>query len=317
MKLIKTHFLLGCLYVLACGIAHAQSSVPQEDSTQNKGMKDFQGDGYYWYKKEPEKKVKPPEEKKPMASGSGEAKPDAMSTAWLRENMPKLRDLAIDNPTKENVANYMYAQRVVLDKSQNFSQAVKEVVATDPFLDENNRLPVASFAQVAQMRDISKGKDEVLKHLASKGGIWVFTDTPDKCSACESYINNVLIGTVGAEGLVTKNKFEFKKIYVRTPEGRIAAKKLGLKGTPTTVFVVPPSGYYIVSQGLMAQDNLFERMLVASKAYGILEKEWLDKANPFGKDVLTAEQISGFSSDSTPSEVIANLRKKINGEPKP
>ncbi len=310
--------LLGGLFIFVGEPAFSQqdesieNTVPVEDA-QNKGMKDFQGGGYYWYKKNPEG-PKPPlaEKKKNSDAMSASKKPEAMSTEWLRENMPKLRDLAIDNPTRENVANYMYAQRVVLDKAQNFSQAVKEVVATDPFLDENNRLPAAAYAQVSQMRDIKKGKEDVLNHLATKGGIWVFTDTSDKCSACEDYINNTLIGTPGAEGLVAKYKFDFKKIYVRTEEGRAAVKRLDLKGTPTTVFVVPPSGIYIISQGLMAQDGIFERMLVASKAYGIMDKEFIDKANPYGVGVLTTDDLSGFSADASPSDVITNLRSKIN-----
>lgn len=283
------------------------------DETQNKGMKDFKGDGYYWYKKIPEKPMIKPKEEKKTAEASPD-KPKSMSTEWLRENMPKLRDLAIDNPTKENVANYMYAQRVVLDKAQNFAQAVKEVVATDPFLDENNRIPFGNYAISMQMREFDKGRDEVFKSLAAKGGIWVFTDTPDKCAGCETYINNVITGIPGVPGLATKYNFEFRKIYVRSKEGKVAAKALKLKGTPTTVFVIPPSGYFVVSQGMMAGSALSERMLVAAKSYGVIDADLIEKANPYSKGILTTKEIAAAPSNESPTDVMAGFRKRLNGQ---
>lgn len=300
------------------GLAVCLSAFSQvEPNAGSKMFDDFKGDGFYWYKKEPEKRVEKKEELKPEAfiqqSIQQDSKPQALSTAWLRANLPILRDKAIDDPTRENVANLMYAQRIVLDKGQNFSQAVKETVATDPFLDENNRVPVSQYAQVSQLGDIRKSKDEVLNYLSTISGIWVFVDTPEKCSACESYVNDVLVGSNGLTGFVGKHKFEFKKIYVNTPEGQAAAKALNLKLTPTTVLVVPPNGYYLISQGLMHESLLYERMLVASKAYGLLPKDLIDKANPYGKGILTQQEMAGFSADQSPAEVMKNFREKING----
>lgn len=40
---------------------------------------------------------------------------EAFSAAWLRENLPRLMDKAIDDPTQENVAAYLYAQRALLE----------------------------------------------------------------------------------------------------------------------------------------------------------------------------------------------------------
>lgn len=306
-------FLLGVFLgaIALCGapyIAHAQQSQAKPSQFQN-----FEGDGYYWYKKEPEPKpevkpeIKPQNPSKPAPPG-----PAPLSTQWLRENLPKLLDAAIDNPTKENVANYMYAQRIVLDKSQNYSQAAKEVVATDPFLDENNRIPVSGFAQLAQQRDIKKSQDSVLSHLATKSGIWVFVDYPEKCSACEAYVSNVL--TAKGEGIASKYGFSFKKINVATAEGKIIAKKFNLKITPTTALVVPPTGVYLISQGLMARDQLYERILVASKSYGLLPKELQDAANPYGKGITTQEQLEGIAASTDPADVMRGFRQRIQGQ---
>ncbi len=309
----RSPFLLGAL-LLVWGVNAQQPASSM--------FEPFKGDGFYWYKKQVDPEVvKPEEPPKPVAAPATPAKPvkklpSAMSTEWLRENMPKLRDIAIDNPTKENVANYMYAQRVVLDKSQNFASAVKEVVATDPFLDENNRVPFSQYAQVFQLREISKAKVDILNHLSNLTGIWVFVDTPDKCSGCESYVNDVLVGGNGVPGIATQHKFHFKKIYVNTPEGKLAAENLKLKVTPTTVLVSPPNNFFLVSQGLMAQDQLVDRIVVAAKSQDLLPKSLLERVDPYSKGVMSGSDFDGFSPTASPSDVMKNMRERINGEKK-
>ena len=220
--------------------------------------------------------------------------------------------MAIDNPTKENVANYMYAQRVVLDKSQNFSERVKEVVATDPFLDENNRVPLAQFAQVEFTRQERRGRAEALDFIAKSAGIWVFIDKPEKCTACAAYVNDVLLSPVG--GIKKEHGFSVRVVDVSTEAGINAARRLSLTVTPTTVLVIPPNGYYLVSQGLMSSERLHERIVIAAKTNGLLTPEQMVKINPYGKGVMSKADIDGFPITGNPSDAMSSLRKKINGE---
>lgn len=309
MKRTQTLLLLGMTFSML-GNTGAQSSRPSQ-------FDEFKGDGYYWYKKDPEPpKVVPPKPPKPVVAAPA-GKPDepkALSAEWMRANMPKLLDLAVDNPTKENVANYMYAQRVLLDKSQNFSEKVKEVVSTDPFLDENNRVPIAQFAQPAFARGVKAGQDEVLSYLAGKGGIWVFVDGPEKCSACAGYVQDILLGSKANKGVATKYDFNFRQIDIRTEQGKAAAKKLKLTVTPTTVLVMPPSGFFLVSQGLMSQSALSERLLIAAKANGSLPKDMEEKVNPYAKGLLTTEEMGGLVAQPDPSDVMKSMRERIKGD---
>jgi len=302
----KLLFLLG-------GVAGVLSPV-NSFSARPSQFDDFKGDGYYWYKKEPE--VKPEEKPKPApapVAAPSKQEPKALSVEWFRLNMPKLLDAAIDNPTKENVANYMYAQRVLLDKSQNFSTAVKEVVAMDPYLDENNRVPIAQFAQPGFERGISNSKTAALDFLGSQAGLWVFVDEPDKCSACETYVQNILVGSKANKGIATLHKFDFRKINVRTPEGQAAAKRLNLKVTPTTMLVIPPKSFYLVSQGLMSQPALTDRLLIAAKTGGHLPKEYLERVNPYDKGVLTTDDLNGVAPSNDPAAVMKSMRDRIKG----
>lgn len=296
---------------VAIFIAAISSSSIAQVASQASQFDSFRGDGYYWYKSEPEPaKLKPKEKPKTQVSPIDAQQP--LSVEWFRQNMPKLLDMAVDNPTKENVANYMYAQRVVLDKSQKFSEQVKDVVATDPFLDENNRVPFAQFAQNEFIRDANKSKRQILDFVARQAGIWVFVDKPEKCSACAAYVNDVLTSPVG--GIQKEHGFSVRVVDVGTEKGRIAAKKLGLKVTPTTVLAIPPNGYYLVSQGLMASDRLHERIIIAAKTNGLLTEEYLAKVNPYDKDVLSKKDLDGFALNGNPTQVMSALRQQIKGE---
>lgn len=311
MKPLATSFLLGVAGIL---VGQALAQGPRTNSS----FGEFQGDGYYWYKQDPEEeKPAPPPKAQPVPATPAKPTkegPKALSAEWMRANMPKLLDAAVDNPTPENVSNYMYAQRVLLDKSQNFSNRVKEVVATDPFLDENNRVPIAQFAQAGFMRDMKTGQTEVMNFLANKAGIWVFVDKPSKCAACDGYVQNVIVGNQAAKGVASQYNFNLRKIDVSTPQGKAAAKKLNLKVTPTTVLVMPPNNFFLVSQGLMSQTQLTERLLIAAKASGTLPKDLDEKVNPFNKGVLSTEEMGGLSASESPSDVMKHMRERIKGE---
>lgn len=80
-------------------------------------------EGWFFYK-DPKELPPPPSPilVPPKPADTANKAPDKdqqepFSVSWLRENMPKLLDAAIDNPSKENVEAYMYAQRVAMDKS--------------------------------------------------------------------------------------------------------------------------------------------------------------------------------------------------------
>lgn len=290
------------------GLTHAQST--PSNPTQ---FTPFKGDGYYWYKvdpaTQPASSPKPPQ----SASTAKPGKPEPLSVKWLRENMPVLLDQAVDNPTTENVANYMYAQRVLLDKSQNFSSQVKDVVATDPFLDENNRIPLSQYAQTAFLRQVKSNEQSILSVLAERGGIWLFTDKPERCMACKTYEDDVLIGRSGLIGFVKEFNFPYRSVNVSTEEGKNAAQRLGLKVTPTTIFVAPPNKYILISQGLMSQDKLRERLLIGARIAGVLTPEEATMTQPYNKGLLQNKDITLDADKVDPAQVMTTLRNHIKG----
>ncbi|OLP04475.1 conjugal transfer protein TraF [Rhodoferax antarcticus] len=306
-----TYFLPGVLLLACLGSAHAQDA----DSQFNR----YQGDGYYWYKKEAEAAApkKPASAPKPVEANAKENKPaqlKPLSVAWIKANMPILLEKAIEDPTRENVSNYMYAQRVVLDRSQAFSDMATDVVASDGYLDENNRVPMAAFAQNTFILQLAESKRAAMKFLSTKTGVWVFVDKPDKCRACATYVNDIVKSNV--VGLETKFGFNVRVIDVSSPGGMIAAQRFNLKLTPTTMLVSPPDSYYIVSQGLMAATTLQDKILVAARMNGVLDKSTIESIEPYSKGLITKETLNSAEYSDDPAVVMSKFRTRLTGDEK-
>ena len=274
-------------------------------------------EGWFFYKDPKENPPPPPlirqEPKAPTGKpASKEPTVQPFSVSWLRENMPKLLDAAIDDPSKENVEAYLYAQRVAMDKSQRYAEMTTRVVAADPFLDENNRVPIATYTKPFFLRNAQAGVTEALKHVATVGGLWVFFDS--KCEFCRPQVNTVqklakeygfVTKFISMDGKPLPNVTEFEN---NTGQASI----LNLRITPTTVLVVPPNNYYIVSQGMMAQDQLAERIIIAADSNNLLPKDIAQKINTYDRGVLTNEDTQkGASYD--PKQWVKYLKDKLEG----
>ena len=102
--------------------------------------------GWFWREEFIEPPLPKPKKEKhptpiPARDFTEEIQP--LSVAWLRKNLEKYRDQAIDTPSPENVAAYFYLQRVMMDKAHRFTDVAHEVVISDPRLDENVRRPIS------------------------------------------------------------------------------------------------------------------------------------------------------------------------------
>lgn len=261
-------------------------------------------EGWNWYQDPVEKKGGPatPEEKpgatpekKPVPGAKPEVSKEAkgpgsapFSVKWLRENYDRLRDEAIDNPDdKEKMQAYLYAQRIILDKSQSFATAANLMSSTDPLLDETNRIPLDTAAKFAVIRGHDAAKLEALKDLATRGGIFFFFDS--SCAYCPLQLQAL-------EWLRKEHGFAVKSI---STDGRGLpgmdnwvrdaghARALGLRITPTTVFVMPPSGYYIISQGFHSAETLGEKILMVAGSKSLLRADLAKRIDIFQRGVVT------------------------------
>jgi hypothetical protein len=150
--------------VVLCTAATGMRAVPSS------GFYARGAEGWFWYAEEPPEPEEPsrrcsnqpiqsPRHRMPGADAGtacgprsglrrrlGPTGPAPLSAAWLRANLERYRDSAIDDPSPRNVALYLYLQRLAIDKAERFAEATQRAVWSDPLLDETTRRPLATFA---------------------------------------------------------------------------------------------------------------------------------------------------------------------------
>lgn len=339
MNILSRSALVG--FLLAGGLLAVESNTPlaqvtpfgigelpaARNSQFEQGYFGAKEDGWFWYKDpvpeeevpaeepvEPEQsKIEPPEEDEHKETEDVPEEPEAFSVQWLRKNMPVLMDRAIDDPTDENVSAYLYAQRIALDKAQNYAEKTQHVIANDPFLDENNRVPLATFAKKEFLTRSQDGQTRALDYLGTQAGLWVFFDST--CDFCH-------IQTRIVQSLAKKHRFHTMFISMNGEglphleqhwNNQGQAEALGVQMTPTTVLAVPPNTYLIVSQGMMAEDQLSERLVIAADSNNLFPEEYKEEINLYRKGVLSPEDLKDGASDD-PAVWLKRLKEKISGK---
>ena len=123
-----------------------------------------------------EEKQEVPKAQPPSAQPNDKKQPEMVeiNSAWLKENLPKLLNTAIDDPSTENISNYYYAQRLAIDKANAFSDQTKEFFMFEEQLSESNRRPNSSNALFAHKVKTNKDKAKVFNSLFDKAGLWMF-----------------------------------------------------------------------------------------------------------------------------------------------
>jgi conjugal transfer pilus assembly protein TraF len=272
--------------------ANAAASMNDRPDTSNSFFEKGE-EGWYWYKdekKEEEKKEEPkkptpkppkPEEKEQAKKPSPAGAP-AFSVAWLRANVDKYLDLAIDDPSPQNVRAFLLIQRIILDKAENFALAMQSQVIGDALVDENYRRGTSTYA-TNTINKISKDRtDELLRSLAEKVGIFYFykEDCP-YCTAQEPILDyfagdtGMTVLGVSMDGSPMKSgKFEW-----RVDQGH--AEQFNVTSVPALVLVNPNGETVTISNGLLALDEISSRALLGAKTVGWITDEEYAATRPY------------------------------------
>ena len=244
----------------------------------------------------------------PAAAVRPPPKPEQkVDVQWLRENYKKLEELAINDPTSDNVAAYLYVKRITLDKSQRFSDKVTEVTNQDPLLNENNRIPYASSGAQSIRNANNRAQQEAVRELASVGGLMIFVDGSCRFCVMQMPIMRALRADFGVETLVVSLDGTRPKNYTG-PMVRDNGmfKKLDLKLTPSIVYVHRPKAYKggqdnnlyrIVSQGYYAQDELVKQIAFAAHSTKILSARTMLDLDVWQRGVASTDDLNSLTLD--------------------
>lgn len=294
---------------------------------------DEREEGWFWYKdfmlqEEPEEV--PEEEPEPPtivvsapeddgAGGPAEKEgPAPMSVAWLQKKIPESIERAIDDPGENlvNVRAFAYLQRAAFDKADNFRDNMHQVVISDPILDENNRFPISTFGrQARRLRDQQEEKRR-LKWLAEHVGLFYFHDAA--CSYCtkqlpliEDIAREYGFNTIGIS--IDGSRLNSDSIRSFPDDGH--AVKFRVQSVPAVVMVWPPNNAAIVSQNIVAQDELITRIIGVAQMKNILTEQ-VDRELGIEPDqYIGLEAARDEIDDDDPATWINYLRKQAGYEP--
>lgn len=278
---LRWFFCLNLLVLsLAPAIAQVTESAPIKTSDKDKDL----GWHFYYTDPVPEKKKKveiPPPS--PMPSPKG---PPPMSVEWIKTNYPIIQQRAIDSPTPQNLRAELFAQRVMLDKAEVYTRTREIVQSTDPNLQEGVRMPLYGGAATALAMQSKKTRDEAFDELSTKVGLIVFYD--HACAFCRqsvtllNYLSRVMPkleirvmarNTVKPE--VVPNLFETIKVY--SDEEHNMSERYEVTHWPTILMISDLPQIYMVSQGVVAYEELTRRILNISFQEGLLGEEWFER----------------------------------------
>lgn len=314
--------------LLALGVSLIAPLTHAQDSDPENRFYDRKAEGWFWYKEEipkeepepekPEPKVvaaPPPNQNQPEPEESEPELPQGpavFSAAWFRENLPKYKDAAWDNPTIENVRTYMYLQRYAMDRSEQFADATELAVVGDPFLDEESRRPSATFASQKLDRWAGQEKDQVAHQIAQKAGIFFFFRSDSDTSRVQAPILKMLelrdgftILPISVDGKPLPGGI-FPDF--RTDQGQ--AEKLGAEVFPSLYLVSEDREVEPIAQGVLSLADLKHRIILVARRRGWISENEFNKTKPIMNmdnniaAILDAQsyEISSMAKDSSDSE---------------
>lgn len=267
---------------------------------------DSYGDAFLHYKPYVVKgKIAKPPETQVRAPAPQPKKEDRkVDVKWLQENYKLLEERAIDDPTDENVAAYLYVRRIAMDKSQRFSEKVSEVTNTDPLLNENNRIPYAS-AGAQSIRSANRlAQEQATRELATAGGLVVFVDGSCRFCAMQMPIVGALRAQYGMEALVVSLDGKRPRGYTGPlVRDNGLYRKLDLKLTPSVVYVHRPRAYQdgkdnnqyrVIAQGFYAQDELVKQIAFAGHTTKLLSSQTMRDLAVWNRGVASTEDLGGL-----------------------
>lgn len=295
---------------LSCALIFVVASVVQAQEVRTD---DAYGDAFLHYQPYV---VKGKEEKRTQARSPapaptpapGKKDEEKVTVKWLQQNYKLLEERAIDDPSDENVAAYLYVRRISMDKSQRFSDKVRDITNADPLLNENNRIPYASAGAQAIRSASLLAQEKATRELANVGGLVVFVDGNCRFCAMQMPIVKVLRNQYGMEALVVS-------LDGKRPQGYDGAivrdnglyRKLDLKLTPSIVYVHRPHAYSegkdgneyrVIAQGFYALDELVKQIAYAGHATKLLSASTMRDLAVWDRGVASTEDLGNLQLDA-------------------
>lgn len=291
------------LTIALAAVAASATAAPPADSDR----------GWFFYENPPPivEEVEPEPEPKPLSGGAGKGS-DVGSVRWIRENIDRFRDAAIDHPTKENLELFAYVQKLMMDKSEIFARQLVATNAANPALDETISTPTNSPARMELNTERDQAQMEALSQVAKQSVVWYFfrSDCPycQKQDPILAYLQRttdirILPISVDGQGLLDGAFPD----YV-TDHGQAA--KLNVTATPTLYLMSPPDKLVVLSIGMRSLPDLLSRFVEVGHAQKLVDDSTYETAvNGLPRQFLTTTfDPNKIEDPDDPKQILQALR---------
>lgn len=280
------------------------------------GFYERKSEGWFWYQQQPqEPEPLPAVSQAPTLEASTSVNPPALSAAWMRENLPKYKDTAWDNPTVENLQAFLYLQRYAIDRSQQFSDSAELAVVGDWHLDETVHRPEAAFASQKVDSQAGAAKQQLIKTLAQRFGLFFFFKSDCPQSQLLADILQVLQRRAGFTVLPISLDGQGlpDELFPNFKVDSDHAALLGVQNAPALFLASPEGEFSAVGYNAMSLPELEQRLLLSARRQGWLTPEQFNQTRPLLNQRNFATPLSAPKSTSLPippTELIQQLRQE-------
>ena len=243
-------------------------------------------EGWWWYKevvKRPEKKEEKTKEEKVEAKMKEKEKTeeekikiskerllrdlDKIPVKELRKRANIAIELALDNPSLENVRTYLTIQKAIMDRATRFAKLFALTTWLYPELDELREHPTSTIGvNFVNLLRIKK-EDEAMDYLAKNGGLFFFFSNSCPFCAIQAKILKAVQENYGVAIIPVSLDGKCLPEFPSCKPDNGMARRLNIEYLPAIYLAIPPDTIFPVSFRLITADELKDRI------YKILNSE--------------------------------------------
>jgi conjugal transfer pilus assembly protein TraF len=191
-----------------------------------------------------------------------------------------------------------------MNMAERFALMAQKVVLSDPTLDENTRRPISTYGGHVFDEVARENTLRVAAKIASMAGVWYFYKSD--CPYCRAQ-NPVLERLQRRIGLAVlpialDERAMPEAAFARFVPNRGHAQQLGVTQTPTLYLVRKPNEFVLLSEGLVTDDGLLERIVYAGHDAGWITDDEFNSTRatkPTGLMVNAADVSDELFADPT------------------
>lgn len=260
--LSKWHLLAVIITVVM--VPSNEGFASQQTESLNKGWRsqpssffERKAEGWHWYRgQEPEIRE--------QESGPPPQRAVLSPTQQIEEQRKALErklHAAIVEPTQENLISYITAQKALMDQSQKFSEMWKQVVMTNPSLDETLIHPVDQNARHIYYAEQHGKLEKRIKQLASEYGLFFFFRK--NCTYCHHFAPIVkrFAEKYGWSVLPISLDGGALPEFLNAKQNNGIAERLQITHVPALIALHPKTGQLIpLAYGLVSESEIEQRV---------------------------------------------------------